>query len=174
MKICPKCGTENLDESKFCRKCGSNLSASGGKKKKKVGMILLICGAAFLMVLGVAAGLFFFISSRNTNKRDSETSKGANSSEAESKTEPSTEDEGVVWVAHGQYLLPDGTENAWNGKSSDLYKKSSLTEISLSDVDQIDNALYKVLTQKEVKYLYAMQHFFIIFNNTFWISFQFQ
>ena len=42
-------------------------------------------------------------------------------------------DEGhAAWVAHGQFLLADGTENSWNGKESALYEASSLKAISLN------------------------------------------
>ena len=61
-----------------------------------------------------------------------------------------------AWVAHGQYLLADGTENSWNGKSSELYEKSALTAIALSDVKKIDQGLYDALSKKDVKYLYTI------------------
>ncbi len=82
--------------------------------------------------------------------------------------EPTTEepagplvDEGHnAWVAHGQYLLADGTENSWNGKDPALYEASSLTAIALEDVKAIDENLYNALAAKEVKYLYAIDLIF--------------
>ena len=66
-------------------------------------------------------------------------------------------DEGhAAWVAHGQYLLADGTENSWNGKDTAVYEKSSLTAISLDDVKKIDQAVYETLSKKDVKYLYMI------------------
>ena len=65
-----------------------------------------------------------------------------------------------AWVAHGQYLLADGTENSWGGKSTELYEKSALTAISLNDVKKIDQALYDVLSKKDVKYLYTIDLIF--------------
>lgn len=61
-----------------------------------------------------------------------------------------------MWVAHGQYLLADGTQNGWNGKDNAVYEKSALTAISLKDVKAISADLYKTLSGKEVKYLYTI------------------
>ena len=61
-----------------------------------------------------------------------------------------------LWVAHGQYLLADGTQNGWGGKDSSLYEKSALTAIALEDVKNINNDLYTTLSKKEVKYLYTI------------------
>ena len=70
-------------------------------------------------------------------------------------------DEGhAAWVAHGQYLLADGTENSWNGKDSALYEASALTPIALDDVKAIDEDLYNALAAKEVKYLYTIDLLF--------------
>ena len=70
-------------------------------------------------------------------------------------------DEGhAAWVAHGQYLLADGTENSWNGKDTELYEKSALTAIKLDDVKAINEDLYNALSKKEVKYLYKVDLIF--------------
>ncbi len=66
----------------------------------------------------------------------------------------------AAWVAHGQYLLADGTENSWNGKDSALYEASSLTPIALEDVADIDLGLYNSLSVREVKYLYTIDLIF--------------
>ena len=65
-----------------------------------------------------------------------------------------------LWVAHGNYLLADGTPNGWGGKDSALYEASALTAIKLSDVKAIDEDLYNALAQKEVKYLYTIDLLF--------------
>ena len=70
-------------------------------------------------------------------------------------------DEGhAAWVAHGQFLLADGTQNAWNGKDSELYKASSLTAISMKNVKDLNEALYTALAAKDVKYLYSIDLLF--------------
>ena len=66
----------------------------------------------------------------------------------------------AAWVAHGQYLLADGTQNSWNGKDSEVYEASSLTAIALDDVKAIDEGLYNALAAKEVKYLYTIDLLF--------------
>ena len=68
--------------------------------------------------------------------------------------------ESALWAAHGQYLLADGTENAWNGKSSDLYEASALKAIALEDVKAIDETLYNALKGKDIKYLYTIDLIF--------------
>ena len=61
-----------------------------------------------------------------------------------------------LWVAHGQYLLADGTQNGWNGKDNSLYEKSALKAIALEDVKEISQDLYTTLSKKDVKYLYTI------------------
>lgn len=70
-------------------------------------------------------------------------------------------DEGhAAWVAHGQFLLADGTENAWNGKDTALYEASALKAIAVEDVKAIDNDLYTALSGKDIKYLYTIDLLF--------------
>ncbi len=77
------------------------------------------------------------------------------------KAEKPLADEGhAAWVAHGQYLLADGTENSWNGKDTAVYEASSLTATTLSDVKSISEDLYNALSGKEVKYLYKIDLLF--------------
>ena len=73
---------------------------------------------------------------------------------------PLADESHAAWVAHGQYLLADGTENSWNGKDSALYEASSLTAISLDDVKAINADLYNALSGKDVKYLYTIDLLF--------------
>lgn len=70
-------------------------------------------------------------------------------------------DEGhALWTAHGQYLLPDGTANGWNGKDSEVYEAFALTAIALEDVKAINEDVYNALAAKEVKYLYTIDLLF--------------
>ena len=66
----------------------------------------------------------------------------------------------AAWVAHGQYLLADGTENSWNGKDTEIYEKSALTATTLDDVKTISEDVYNALSKKEVKYLYKVDLIF--------------
>ena len=79
---------------------------------------------------------------------------------AEEAAGPLVDEGHAAWVAHGQFLLADGTENSWNGKDSALYEASSLKAISLEDVKAIDEGLYNTLSGKEVKYLYTIDLLF--------------
>jgi len=73
---------------------------------------------------------------------------------------PLADDGHAAWVAHGQYLLADGTENGWNGKDTAVYEASALKAIALEDVKAIDNDLYTTLSGKDVKYLYTIDLLF--------------
>lgn len=77
-----------------------------------------------------------------------------------SQPKPLADSEHELWVAHGQYLLADGTQNNWNGKDAALYEKSALKAISLEDVKAINEDLYKTLSGKDVKYLYTIDLIF--------------
>ena len=70
--------------------------------------------------------------------------------------EPLADPDHEIWAAHGQYLLADGTQNGWGGKSSEVYEASALTAIALSDVRAIDMDLFIALSRKDVKYLYTI------------------
>ena len=82
--------------------------------------------------------------------------------------EPEPEPEPVVladethalWTAHGQFLLADGTQNAWNGKDTELYEAAALKAIALEDVKAIDENVYNALAAKDVKYLYTIDLIF--------------
>lgn len=74
--------------------------------------------------------------------------------------EPLKDEEHAAWVAHGQFLLADGTENGWNGKDTALYEASTLTAIALDEVKKIDKDLYDTLSGKDVKYLYTIDLIF--------------
>jgi len=119
-----------------------------------------------LTVLLALAIVFTFAAcaGQNNNTSKTEESKADASTADTSKADEGSTvlaDEGhALWVAHGQFLLADGTQNAWNGKSSDLYEKSALKAISLNDVKAISEELYNTLSSKEIKYLYTIDLIF--------------
>jgi len=76
------------------------------------------------------------------------------------KSKPLADEGHEAWVAHGQYLLADGTQNGWNGKDTAVYEASALTAIAVDDVKSIDSALYETLKGKDVKYLYKGEYIF--------------
>ena len=87
MKRCPKCQTKNDDSSNFCKKCGSELSASSfqdkrekvfGEQKKKfpwmlVSLILVACvlgGIAYWLIPGGTSGQSNIPSQKVTGRVD--------------------------------------------------------------------------------------------------------
>ena len=85
----------------------------------------------------------------------------ADYSEYEWTTETSSEEYGSnIWVAHGQYLLANGTQNAWDGKDTSLYKASTLKSIKLNLVKGINESLYEALSGKDILYLYTIDLIF--------------
>ena len=74
--------------------------------------------------------------------------------------EPLADKDHELWVAHGQYLLADGTQNGWGEKDAALYEASALKAIALDDVKAISEDLYNALSKKEVKYLYTIDLIF--------------
>ena len=84
----------------------------------------------------------------------------ATGGEGEVDTTPLADEGHAAWVAHGQYLLADGTQNGWNGKDAALYEASALKPISLADVKALDEGLYNTLAGKDVKFLYAIDLIF--------------
>ncbi len=82
---------------------------------------------------------------------------------------PLADTEHELWVAHGQFLLADGTANGWNGKDASLYEASALKAIALDDVKAINADLYTALSGKEIKYLYTIDLIFGT-NDAGWAS----
>ncbi len=74
--------------------------------------------------------------------------------------EPLADKDHELWVAHGQYLLADGTQNGWGEKDAALYEASALKAIALDDVKAISEELYNTLSGKEIKYLYTIDLLF--------------
>lgn len=87
------------------------------------------------------------------------------------KAQPLEDKTHAAWVAHGQYLLADGTANGWNGKDTAVYEASTLKAIAIDDVKAINEDLYKVLKEKEktIKYLYTIDVLFGT-NDAGWTS----
>lgn len=63
--ICPKCGAENQDSSKFCLKCGAKLQIEGEKKQRKINLPVLIVAGILVLILIVAAVIVSLKSSGN-------------------------------------------------------------------------------------------------------------
>lgn len=63
MKTCHKCGTRNSDNTRFCTKCGQNLTneTSDGEAAWKATKII----AVIVIILGCLVGSGFLISSGN-------------------------------------------------------------------------------------------------------------
>ncbi len=60
--FCPKCGTENDDNAKFCKSCGTTFKSAPKiqkiENKKSSNNTLIIAVAAIICVFIIAAGLF--------------------------------------------------------------------------------------------------------------------
>lgn len=82
---------------------------------------------------------------------------------------PLADPDHVIWAAHGQYQLADGTVNGWGEKDAALYEKSALKAITLDDVKAIDQKVYDALSKKEVKYLYTIDLIFGV-NDAGWTT----
>ena len=67
------------------------------------------------------------------------------------------EDKDHKLCIYGEIILPDGTKNAWNGKSQELYEKSMMTPISVADAKKIDKGVGELLAKRNVKYLYKFE-----------------
>ena len=69
---CPKCGTDNNDNAKFCKGCGENLqnvssSTNQSSKPKSSKNTLIICATAIICVL-IIAGAFVLLSNGSSDE----------------------------------------------------------------------------------------------------------
>ena len=130
--------------------------------KKILALLLALC---MLMALAACGAQETKTEETKTEETPVEETKTEETKTEETKTEevaaaPLSDETHAAWVAHGQYLLADGTQNSWNGKDTEVYEASALTAISLDDVKAIDEDLYNALAAKEVKYLYTVDLIF--------------
>lgn len=78
--FCPKCGTKNIDEAKFCGACGTPLAANAGMSAPQVARVqpsaapggknalpLLIAGAAASFIVVVLIAVFVVVPAFNKN-----------------------------------------------------------------------------------------------------------
>ena len=65
MKICPKCGKENSNNSNYCVVCGNALSETGAHRKDFNRVLLLVAGA--LAVVFILGGIALFIKSNKSS-----------------------------------------------------------------------------------------------------------
>lgn len=49
MKLCSKCGTENKDENRFCKKCGAELPSKGKVKRQEI--IVAVIGISVILFI---------------------------------------------------------------------------------------------------------------------------
>ena len=108
----------------------------------------------FVLLLAVVM-IFTLVACSETNNTTTAANNNTTEAPAAVPSDPMVDEGHNAWVAHGQFLLADGTENSWNGKDPALYEASSLKATSLADVKAMDENVYKALAGKEVKYLYA-------------------
>ncbi len=121
MIICPKCGQENKEGSKFCASCGEKLDAGFFRRPAgKVTIVAILAAAAVIVIV-----VMMWHRSRQTDEL--ETPKAVEEEpvlEAEAVEEEEPEDELVQSEAAGSYILPDSdqryyTENELSGLSED-------------------------------------------------------
>lgn len=95
MKICPKCGKENSNNSKFCSNCRAMLNSQTGHGENRLNHMVLIAGIlAMVLVIGGTVLLIRSISKTNTTDSASNTSASSNQElEPEPKAEPEPETE---------------------------------------------------------------------------------
>ncbi len=126
------------------------------KKKKKPIWLFIAAPILLLFIILLASGAFSGGNSGEVNWDPIEPVLPGNTDDGNATDETAVRiDYGHdLWVAHGQYLLSDGTPNDWNGKDAAVYEASALTPASLSDVKLLDNDLYTTLYDKNIKYLY--------------------
>lgn len=92
MKICPKCGKENSNNSKYCERCGNALSETGTNGKDNNRVLALVAGA--LAIVFIIGGIALFLKSgKRTDSSDSSIPSVASGSEPEVITETQTETE---------------------------------------------------------------------------------
>lgn len=113
--ICPKCGTENADGSRFCKTCGAPLADGAStagtavptypKKSSKKALVAVIAVVAVVLVAVLAANLLGLVRIGASSSAGSQASGGQTSSDV-------TVVSSALWSGNGTspYVDQDGTE----------------------------------------------------------------
>lgn len=103
MKICPKCGKENSNNSKYCTSCRANLSLGGKTESSDSTPKAMVLLAGVLAIVFIAGGTVLFIRSKSdTNSATSITVSAEPEPETTPQPEPEPEPESVL----AAYVLP--------------------------------------------------------------------
>ena len=88
MQICPRCGKENSNNSRYCESCGTSLSGGGPEQASNRKIIMLAVGALALLLIG--SGIFFLNSKPSTSSGSTTTASGQEAT-PETAPEPTPE-----------------------------------------------------------------------------------
>ena len=69
MKICPKCGKENSNNSKYCEKCGKALDGRNPSKRENKRLMIMIIIAVILSAILIIGIVYLLIGGTGTNGR---------------------------------------------------------------------------------------------------------
>lgn len=105
MKICPKCGKENSNNSRYCVGCGNALAGTGKNEKDYNKVLVLVAGA--LAIVFILGGIALFM--KSSKKTDSSSSIVASEPEQGETTETEIESETEIPVESQQEPDTDTT-----------------------------------------------------------------
>ena len=156
--FCPKCGTENDDNAKFCKSCGATFKSTpkmqNNVTKKSSNNTLIIAIAAVICICVIAAGLFLVfgnniigdVANSENNLETDDSSVGVN-------TDGSSDNE-------GRYA--DFRASEWDKSSytlDDIYTAHTPEDVKEEMFDQADANGDGVLKGDEIKEMdYLLKH----------------
>lgn len=151
---CPKCGTENTGNAKFCKSCGEklqgNLSSDNSTSESKSNKnIIIICATVIICVI-IIAGAFLALgnSSNNSVSTDSSSESSINTNSAESVSDSNR--------------YENFSETEWDQSSytlDDIYTAHTPEDEKAKMFDKADANGDGVLTGDEIKEMdYLLKH----------------
>lgn len=151
---CPKCGTENTGNAKFCKSCGEklqgNLSSHNSTSESKSNKnILIICATVIICVI-IIAGAFLALgnSSNNSVSTDSSLESSINTNSAESVSDSNR--------------YENFSETEWDQSSytlDDIYTAHTPEDEKAKMFDKADANGDGILTGDEIKEMdYLLKH----------------
>jgi len=169
MIICPRCNTQNIDEAKFCRSCGSKIEAIVNKSSSQGNVAPKNTikqdtddSSSFNIIAWIAlAGFLWFLISTSSSKSvtsEAPASESTTESTAEQYVRPSTAPNGQPWPISAGYI--DGYDKL------NAQGKSSITV----DNTQNDSDVFVKLFALDTQQPSPVRHFYIPANSSFTIN----
>ena len=146
---CPKCGTENSGNAKFCKSCGETLQHESIFESKSNNKLLIICATAIICVI-IIAGAFLALGNNSNDSNSDNTAANA------------IENTSSVEKVDNSNRYENFSTSEWDQSSytlDDIYTAHTPEDVKKKMFNQADSNGDGILTGDEIKEMdYLLKH----------------